>query len=50
MVHPDVESLRGREDVDEWYTAKIKSVPSITRELFQQYSAIPAETGGASHI
>ena len=43
MVHPDAESLRGREDVYKWYTAEIKSIPSVTRELFQQYSGIPAE-------
>lgn len=42
MVHADAESLRGREDVYQWYTAEIKSIPPATRELFEKYSGVPA--------
>lgn len=42
MVHPDAESLRGGEDVYQWYTAEIKSIPPVTRELFEKYSGVPA--------
>ena len=43
MVHPDAESLRGREDVYQWYTAEIKSIPPATRELLEKYSGVPAD-------
>lgn len=42
MVHPDAESLRDGEDVYQWYTAEIKSIPPVTRELFEKYSGVPA--------
>ena len=42
MVHPDAEILRGGEDVYQWYTAEIKSIPPVTRELFEKYSGVPA--------
>lgn len=40
MVHPDAESLRGREDVYQWYTAEIESIPPVTRELFEKYAGV----------
>ena len=42
MVHPDAESLRGGEDVYQWYTVEIQSIPPATQELFEKYSGIEA--------
>lgn len=49
MVHPDAESLRGGEDVYQWYTAEIGAIPPATRELFEKYSGIEAE-GVVGHV
>lgn len=43
MVHPDAESLRDREDVYQWHTGEIKSIPLATRELFEKYSGVSPE-------
>ncbi|MCJ1355504.1 MAG: hypothetical protein MMC33_005496 [Icmadophila ericetorum] len=41
MVHPDAANLRNREDVYQWYTTEIASIPPVMRELLEKYSGIP---------
>ena len=40
MVHVDAESLRGKEDVYQWYTAEIGSIPPAMRELMEKHSGL----------
>jgi len=43
MVHSNAENLRDREDVYQWYTAEIASIPPVMQEVLEKYSGIPYE-------
>jgi len=43
MVHPNGETLHGREDVYEWYTKEIARIPLVMRELLEEYSGLPED-------
>ncbi|KAL9616311.1 MAG: hypothetical protein Q9160_008806 [Pyrenula sp. 1 TL-2023] len=40
MVHLDAQSLRDREDVYEWYTTEIDSIPPAMRRLLEEHSGL----------
>lgn len=40
MVHLDAQSLRDRENVYEWYTAEILSIPPAMQELLERHSGL----------
>lgn len=40
MAHIDAESLRGEEDVYQWYTAEIDSIPLPMQELMEKHSGL----------
>ena len=43
MVHLDAEKWRDKEDVYQWYTKEIDSIPPPMREVLEKYSGIPPE-------